>query len=65
MNDSSKRAVRSRCIGVCTLNASEICTGCHRELSEISAWANASSDDREEINRVAASREHQMNQGPA
>ena len=60
MNDSPKRSIRSRCIGVCRLNADEMCIGCHRVVEEISAWANASADDREEINRVAALREKQM-----
>jgi len=61
MNDSP---IRSRCIGVCKLNADEMCIGCHRVVEEISAWANASADDREEINRVAASREQQIKQRP-
>lgn len=65
MNDSSKRIVRSRCVGVCTLNADKTCIGCHRDLEEISQWANASADDREEINRVAAAREQQIKRHPA
>ncbi|MGI9467848.1 MAG: DUF1289 domain-containing protein [Rubripirellula sp.] len=65
MNDSPKHSIRSRCIGVCLLNADRVCTGCHRDVEEISAWADASADDREEINRVAASREQQMKQRPA
>ncbi|MAI32122.1 MAG: DUF1289 domain-containing protein [Rhodopirellula sp.] len=57
--------MRSRCVGVCTLNADKTCIGCHRDLEEISQWANASADDREEINRVAAAREQQIKRHPA
>ncbi|MAI71852.1 MAG: DUF1289 domain-containing protein [Rhodopirellula sp.] len=60
MNDSPKRIVSSRCVGVCALNSDGTCIGCHRNLEEISQWANASADDREKINRVAATREQQM-----
>lgn len=65
MNESQKGSARSRCIGVCTLNAESVCGGCHRNLEEISRWANASADEREEINQVAAAREQQMSRRTA
>jgi predicted Fe-S protein YdhL (DUF1289 family) len=66
MNESSAPPTCvSRCIGVCTLNGSGVCVGCHRDVAEISAWANASPQEREKINRIAALRERQMNRRPA
>jgi len=50
----------SRCIGVCTVNKSSICVDCHRSMSEISDWSRASKQEREGINRTAASREKDM-----
>jgi predicted Fe-S protein YdhL (DUF1289 family) len=64
MKDSSTASARSRCIGTCVLNATGMCVGCHRKLEEISAWANASPQEREEINRIASQREQQMTQPP-
>lgn len=60
MDDSQQPPVRSRCVGVCTLNTDGICIGCHRDVEQISDWANASADERKEINRIAAAREQQM-----
>ena len=65
MNASPKRPIRSRCIGVCSLNADRVCIGCHRDVEEISAWADASADEREKINQSAVSRERQMKQRSA
>ncbi|HBV61489.1 MAG TPA: DUF1289 domain-containing protein [Rhodopirellula sp.] len=65
MNDSPKRSIRSRCTGVCRLNADRVCIGCHRDAEQISAWADASTDDREEINCIAALREQRMTRRPA
>jgi iron complex transport system substrate-binding protein len=48
--------VPSPCIGVCQLNAQQLCTGCHRYLDEIAEWSRASSARRIEIRCAAALR---------
>ncbi len=66
MKDSSTPPTPvSRCIGVCTLNGGGVCVGCHRNVAEISAWASASPQEREKINRIASLREQQMPRRPA
>ncbi len=42
-------AMLSPCIGVCELNAANVCTGCHRSLSEIGAWSSMSDAARAQI----------------
>ncbi len=49
-------AVRSPCIGICQVNDREICTGCHRTLSEIGRWSIASSNEKRSILNAVRSR---------
>lgn len=38
------------CIGICVIDPQrQLCTGCHRTLSEIAAWASLSPDQRRAI----------------
>jgi len=37
------------CIGVCTLNADNICLGCRRTLQEIADWTQLSDAQRQHI----------------
>ncbi|WP_146580152.1 DUF1289 domain-containing protein [Neorhodopirellula pilleata] len=40
---------RSPCIGICQVNERQICTGCHRSLSEIGRWSIASNEEKRSI----------------
>jgi len=40
------RAVLSPCIGVCSLDASGLCEGCHRSVAEIARWSQMGDDER-------------------
>ncbi|MCM2369564.1 DUF1289 domain-containing protein [Aporhodopirellula aestuarii] len=40
---------RSPCIGICKVNEQQICSGCHRTLSEIGRWSIASTDEKRSI----------------
>ena len=42
-------AMLTPCIGVCELDASNICSGCHRSLNEIGAWSSMTDADRSQI----------------
>jgi predicted Fe-S protein YdhL (DUF1289 family) len=46
--------VVSPCIGICKLNAQQVCVGCGRTLQEIGAWLRADNEQRRSI--VAAAR---------
>lgn len=40
----------SPCIGICVIDPQrQLCTGCHRTLSEIAAWGNMTNDQRRAI----------------
>ena len=46
--------IQSPCIGLCKLNADNVCTGCFRTLGEIENWAGADETARRAIlDRVA------------
>ncbi len=49
-------AVPSPCIGICRLDAQELCVGCGRTLDEIAEWPLASETRRQEIMRELAGR---------
>jgi predicted Fe-S protein YdhL (DUF1289 family) len=49
-------AEASPCVGVCQLDARQLCTGCHRYIDEIAEWPRASLVRRIEIRRAAALR---------
>ena len=40
------RAVLSPCIGICSLDASGHCEGCHRSVAEIARWSQMGDDER-------------------
>lgn len=40
------RAVLSPCIGICSLDASGHCEGCHRSVDEIARWSQMGDDER-------------------
>jgi predicted Fe-S protein YdhL (DUF1289 family) len=46
----------SPCIGVCTLDAEEICHGCGRSLEEIAGWPYADEAGKQAIVRLARQR---------
>lgn len=47
-----QRAIPTPCIGVCALNAEDICEGCLRRSSEIARWASMSDAERTHIMQV-------------
>ena len=49
-------AVPSPCIGICRLDAQELCVGCRRTIDEIAEWSRASAARRDEILRALALR---------
>ncbi len=46
---SAGQAVPSPCIGVCVLDATEVCEGCYRHIDEIAGWGEYSDDERREV----------------
>lgn len=44
--------VLSPCVGVCTLDESDTCIGCHRTADEIAGWATFSERERQRIMEV-------------
>lgn len=52
--------VKSPCVSVCALNASDICEGCFRSGSEISRWGNMSNDERRQVLAACGERARQM-----
>ena len=42
----SYRAVLSPCVGVCSLDESGLCEGCHRNTSEIAHWSQMNDAER-------------------
>ena len=50
--------IKSPCIKNCCLDTEDICMGCFRHLSEITAWQGASSDKKQQILERAQSRKN-------
>jgi predicted Fe-S protein YdhL (DUF1289 family) len=48
--------VKSPCIRHCTLDDSDVCLGCFRNIDEICAWGSANNEQREQILLKAESR---------
>jgi len=48
--------VPSPCIGICQLDARQLCVGCRRTIDEIVEWPQASAARRNEILRELALR---------
>jgi uncharacterized protein len=53
---SDSPPVLSPCVGVCDLDARQLCRGGHRHIDEIAEWSRASAARRIQIRRAAASR---------
>jgi len=53
----TEAAVPSPCIGICRLDAQELCVGCRRTIDEIAEWSRASAARRGEILRALVLRE--------
>ncbi len=52
--------LESPCIGVCQLDAEQVCLGCGRRMKEIAAWSKADPKARREILQLAAERRARM-----
>lgn len=37
------------CIGICELDASNVCTGCHRTADEVASWSSLSDAERQRL----------------
>lgn len=49
MSNLGMQPVLSPCVGVCTLDDSELCVGCHRTAHEIAHWLEFSDGERNAI----------------
>lgn len=47
--DDSEEMIESPCVRNCCLDNDDICLGCHRSLSEITAWASMSTEERKVV----------------
>lgn len=43
------RAVPTPCTGVCTLDDSGLCLGCHRSAAEIGRWMQMGDEERRQL----------------
>lgn len=43
------KAILSPCVGICTLDASGFCIGCHRTAGEIARWLYYSDTERSHL----------------
>jgi len=55
-----REAVASPCIGVCALDADDVCIGCYRSSMEIGAWSTMSSQQQREVLQSAEQRYRQQ-----
>ena len=55
-SDNFRTRVASPCIRHCTLDAQDVCLGCHRSIEEICRWGKASDDERRLIIEAAEQR---------
>ncbi|MDX1504675.1 MAG: DUF1289 domain-containing protein [Spongiibacter sp.] len=51
-----EKPVSSPCISVCALDNNDVCTGCYRNLREISDWSAMSNAQRREVILLAHQR---------
>ncbi len=56
IEESEEKPVASPCISVCVLDETDICTGCFRNVQEITDWSILSNENRREVVRVANAR---------
>jgi predicted Fe-S protein YdhL (DUF1289 family) len=53
---AKEKPVKSPCVSLCALDINDICMGCQRTGSEISAWGKMSNEQRREILQKANAR---------
>jgi hypothetical protein len=41
--------VKSPCIGVCALDARDVCIGCYRSAAEIGAWSALTNEEKRAV----------------
>jgi len=44
-----EKPVRSPCVSICALDEADICVGCQRTVTEITAWSRMSNDERRAV----------------
>lgn len=52
----TKSSIESPCIGVCTLDTSDICLGCGRSLAEIARWRELTIIEQRKVIAIARQR---------
>lgn len=57
-------SVASPCIGVCRIDHSRLCAGCHRSLDEIAIWSRLDDVQKAAVVQTAASREAKQAASP-
>lgn len=48
--------IKSPCVGMCTLNAEDMCLGCGRMLDEITSWVSYTEWERDEVTQNCVQR---------
>ena len=61
MSEEREEIVRSPCVSICALDENDICIGCSRSGDEIINWGRYSSQQRKEVLKKVAEREHNNN----
>lgn len=51
-----EKPIKSPCISVCALDINDMCMGCQRTGSEISAWGKMTNEQRREVLQKANNR---------
>jgi len=46
---NSQGDIASPCVGVCALDANDICEGCFRSVSEITRWAGMDTEEKKRV----------------
>jgi predicted Fe-S protein YdhL (DUF1289 family) len=49
MTSANSTVIESPCVRICALNASDVCLGCGRTITEITRWYGMSNDERSRI----------------
>ncbi|NBB08417.1 DUF1289 domain-containing protein [Pseudomonas sp. SLFW] len=44
-----EKPVRSPCVSICALDDADMCVGCQRTVTEITAWSRMSDDERRAV----------------
>ncbi|HEY8010827.1 MAG TPA: DUF1289 domain-containing protein [Rudaea sp.] len=48
-SSSVQKPILTPCIGICVLDASGFCQGCHRSIDEIARWGSLSDHERAQL----------------